>query len=86
MFKLFVLLGGYLVLPYNSIKPNFGFLQWLQPELWRLELRPSKLLNFRNNAKSIVLQIAYQTNKSYKSVLGTSRLNWMGPIHKVKRV
>ena len=27
LFKLIVLLGGYLVLPYNSMKLNFGFLR-----------------------------------------------------------
>ena len=49
LFKLIVLLGGYSVLPY---KPNFGFLRWLQPELWHLELGPSKSNKLGKNAQS----------------------------------
>ena len=68
LFKLIVLLGGYSVLPYNSIKPNFGFLQRLQTELCCLELEPLKSLNFRNYPKAIILQIILQDCPSNKSL------------------
>ena len=53
LIKLIFLLACYSVLPYNSVKPNFAFLQWLQPEIWLLEVWTLKSHNLEMAQKQL---------------------------------